>query len=184
MFLPPLADVDFVWEGWNLPGSLILLTILGLLAVHQILQATLGKKKARTPVTAAVAEPATSFAPKGQSSPNILLPAPATPKLEAWKSRRKHLRREGNPVPVRICTADASSSIAEGVVENRSRGGLGISVPTSLSVGAILNVQPASSPEELWVQVEVRHCRPKGDHYYVGCKFREELPWSVLLQFG
>jgi hypothetical protein len=32
--------------------------------------------------------------------------------------------------------------------------------------------------------VEVRHCRHKGDRWLAGCKFGQELPWSVLLLFG
>jgi hypothetical protein len=35
-----------------------------------------------------------------------------------------------------------------------------------------------------WIEVEVKHCRPRGERWLLGCKFKDCLPWGVLLLFG
>jgi len=72
-----------------------------------------------------------------------------------------------------------------GMVLDRSRGGLRLSVAYPVTVGRILGLRTESFPKDLpTVQVRVRHCQKKGEQWKLGCQFIEKLPWTVVLLFG
>ena len=74
---------------------------------------------------------------------------------------------------------------ADGTVIDRSRGGLCLCVADPRDVGAILKVRAAHAPDtDVWVPVEVRHCRARDGDYLLGCKFEQKLSWGELLLFG
>jgi hypothetical protein len=99
------------------------------------------------------------------------------------KDKRRALRRRGNPVPVLV--SDGLIPDVQGLVLNRSRGGLCLCVPHSVEVGQTIAVRTQQFPEGLAaVQLRVRHCQRKGDGYRLGCQFVEELPWTAILMFG
>jgi PilZ domain len=128
---------------------------------------------------------------------NAAIPAktPAAPEPSAAANRshnrrgpkefRSSLRRRGKVVPVLVSDVEASMEPIQGLVLNRSRGGLCLSVPQPVEVGRLLAVRTADFPEDLdSVQIRVRHCKRKGDSCHLGCQFVESHPWSVLLIFG
>jgi hypothetical protein len=99
--------------------------------------------------------------------------------------KRRSLRRGGNPVPVVISDTLEPQHLVQGLVLNRSRGGLSLSVPQKLDVGRLIAVRTPDFPDCLAsVHLRVRHCKQKGDNWQIGCQFMEQLPWSVLLMFG
>jgi PilZ domain len=101
------------------------------------------------------------------------------------REKRSSLRREGNPVEVLVDGATALDQPIKGLVIDRSRGGLQLSLEQPVKVGSLLRVRPPTAPEDLpWVEILVRHCQARGDRWHLGCAFTEELPWSVLLLFG
>jgi hypothetical protein len=103
----------------------------------------------------------------------------------APKCKRGALRRGGNPVPVLVSDLVEPEEAIQGLVLNRSRGGLCLSVPQPIEVGRLLAVRTPDFPEGLDpVQIRVRHCSQKGDTCHLGCQFMQTHPWSVLLIFG
>jgi hypothetical protein len=78
-----------------------------------------------------------------------------------------------------------SAEPGEGLVVNRSRGGLCLVVHGPVEKGSLLRVRAAHVPDDMpWVPVHVRRCQAKGDSWRLGCQFVEKLPWSVVLLFG
>jgi hypothetical protein len=101
------------------------------------------------------------------------------------KERRASLRRHGNPVKVVVANPGSPEQPLEGLVLNRSKGGLQLSVNQSVAVGTVLGVRASEAAENLpWVQVRVKRCRQHDGTWILGCQFVESLPWSVLLLFG
>jgi hypothetical protein len=101
------------------------------------------------------------------------------------RDKRRSLRRGGNPVPVVISDTLEPQRLEQGLVLNRSRGGLSLSVLQKVEVGRVLAVRTPDFPDCLAsVQLRVRHCKQRGDDWQIGCQFMEELPWSILLMFG
>jgi len=117
-------------------------------------------------------------------------PSPATATLlrrvtaGKGRERRTSARRKGNPVGVVVLAGEAAKA-EPGLVINRSKGGLCLSVPSPVALGTILQLRACQAPEDIpWIRVLVRHCAAKGDRWNLGCQFMEELPWRVLLLFG
>jgi hypothetical protein len=99
--------------------------------------------------------------------------------------KRRFLRRKGNPVSVLVSEAQNLGMPTEGLVLDRSRGGLFLSVPHKINVGCLLAVRTPDFPDSIAsVRLRVRHCKQKGQEWRIGCQFVEDLPWSVLLLFG
>jgi hypothetical protein len=96
--------------------------------------------------------------------------------------RRQARRRYGDPVQVLL--RDANPEPLRGWVMDRSSGGLGISSPAPVAVGALLYVRVALVPEGVpWVAVEVKHCRPRANRWLIGCQLLEAPSKEVLLLF-
>jgi hypothetical protein len=99
--------------------------------------------------------------------------------------KRRSLRRHGPVVIVLISDALNPGKPLEGLVLDRSRGGLYLSVPHRIDAGSRLTVRTPDFPNHVAsVKLLVRHCKQKGREWRIGCQFMEELPWSVLLLFG
>jgi hypothetical protein len=114
------------------------------------------------------------------AGPRRVPPPPATPGRE----RRAHVRRGGEPTPVLLAGAGGGEPL-RGSVLDRSQGGLQVASPVAFAVGAVLSVCSAQYPDvAAWVTVEVRHCRPAGNRFLLGCQFQTPPPWGTLLLFG
>jgi hypothetical protein len=86
---------------------------------------------------------------------------------------------------VQVSDALALTEPVEGLVLNRSAGGLCLSLPKAVEVGTILSVRVEVAPSTIpWVQVEVKYCLPFVARWKVGCRFKEVLSEDVLLLFG
>jgi hypothetical protein len=101
------------------------------------------------------------------------------------KEKRRSLRRGGISVPVLVSHALAGGEPVQGLVLNRSRGGLRLSLPEKIEVGQLLTVRTLDFPEGLEpVEIRVRHCKQHSQGWHLGCEFVDELTWNVLLLFG
>jgi hypothetical protein len=134
---------------------------------------------------------AVGFAVAGRrraAAPAAARPAPPAPDpfVEGSKSeRRLAVRREGSLVAVLITVGDGQGPPTEGLVSDRSVGGLCLRLHGPVVPGTLLNVRPRSAPTMVpWTQVEVRSCRQQGDVWEAGCQFVRTPPWSILIQFG
>lgn len=102
--------------------------------------------------------------------------------------RRRSPRRAGPPTPIRVAASaeeGPDTPLDEALVLDRATGGLCFAIERLLPAGAevFLRVEGAE-PDFPWVPVSVRHCRDCGEFFLVGCRFREQLPLTILLQFG
>jgi len=94
-------------------------------------------------------------------------------------------RRTGNPVAVRYQSMERRGQPVQGLVRDRSVGGLRLTVSEQFATGTVLRVLPANAPDVTpWVEVEVKTCRQTGDDFELGCQFIKQPPWSVLILFG
>jgi hypothetical protein len=99
--------------------------------------------------------------------------------------RRTSLRRVGKVIKVLITRTDGEPESVEGMVLDRSMGGLCIALTRSVPLDSLLSVRAAGAPDNTpWVEVTVRRCISKNDRWEVGCQFARTPPWGVLLQFG
>ena len=99
--------------------------------------------------------------------------------------RRRALRRQGRAVQVLISDEAALVPHTEGLVLDRSMGGLRLAVDTPVAENAILSLKATDAPHTTpWVQVRVKTCRQQADRYEVGCEFLRTPSWSILLLFG
>jgi len=120
----------------------------------------------------------------------ILPPTEEPPPLDPFifgsaQEKRQAVRRKGNPVSVLISDAGGRATPWQGVVADRSLGGLGLMVHNKVAVGTILSVRPAQGSTIFpWVQVEVRSCRQEGDSWNLGCQFVKVPHSSLLWHFG
>jgi hypothetical protein len=111
-------------------------------------------------------------------------------KVSRWRpagrrDRRSSRRRGGDPVKVFVAPGTDAAAPGEGLVVDRSRGGLCLVVHDPVEQGSLLRVRAAHVPDDLhWVPVYVKRCQAQGDSWKLGCQFVENLPWSVTLLFG
>jgi hypothetical protein len=122
-------------------------------------------------------------------------PPPATPTADPYQAdpfthgsasdKRRALRRRGSSVTVMISDAAGTAPPWQGIVANRSVGGLQLEIDRSVPVGAVLSVRPAQAPSIVpWIQVEIRHCQKTGTTWQVGCQFLRTPPANILWLFG
>jgi hypothetical protein len=103
--------------------------------------------------------------------------------------RRRSPRRAGPPTPVRVAAnsdedPDDPDATIEGLVLNRSAGGLCFAVERPFREGDKLFLWVEDAENFPWVPIIVRHCRASEGFFLIGCEFRHSLPLTVLLQFG
>jgi hypothetical protein len=163
----------FSFSEVNLSGLIVLAIASALsLAIISVLNKASVRPGARKNLRRAVAaeEPLQTMVPRT----NGALPG----------DRRRAPRRSGNPVNVLIHDGLAAIPI-EGVVIDRSTGGVCIALPQPKAPGIKLEVRAAGAPDTFaWVPVEVRHCRRKGERWLIGCKFEKRLMSSEMVHFG
>jgi hypothetical protein len=187
-----LAAVEIHLHGWNVPGGTLLFTLLAVVVGFQLLGSLLKRQQPRRPETLHPFVPAPSgSASQAISESTATTPAnPAAPILaprQPRKSRadkRRALRRTGAAVPIHV-RGDAADTPIQGLVLNRSRGGLLVRLVEERAAGTTLSIRPLNGHEETpWVQIVVRHAQKTKDCWLLGCAFQEQLPWNVLLLFG
>jgi len=101
------------------------------------------------------------------------------------RERRSGVRRRGNPMTIHVAQEWEKEGREEGVIHDRSTGGLGLVLERDVPVETILKVRPTAAPVTTpWVEVEVRNCRPLNGKYRVGCQFKRTPSWDVMLAFG
>ncbi len=103
---------------------------------------------------------------------------------DAGDARRRSIRRGGPPTAIRVArapTADPEGT-AEGLVLDRSEGGLCVAVERPVRAGDMVYLRAA--PDSSWVGVVVRHCRDCGGYFLLGCQYPDGLPLADRLQFG
>lgn len=124
--------------------------------------------------------------PKAALPPPTEEPPPLDPFIfGSAQEKRQAVRRKGNPVSVLISDASGRATPWQGVVADRSLGGLRLVVRNKAAVGTILSVRPAQANTIFpWVQVEVRSCREEGDSWNLGCQFVKVPHSSLLWHFG
>lgn len=100
--------------------------------------------------------------------------------------RRQSARRTGSPLRILLKDPSEEKTIWEGIVTDRSIGGLRIMVQNSWPVNQVINVRVVDAPPTVpWLAVQVRRCTEMPDHMYeVGCQFIRTPPWAILLTFG
>lgn len=103
----------------------------------------------------------------------------------AFGDRRNSLRREGQPVLVRIASPAFHGGIRDGWILDRSTGGLRIQLQSQVAPGTAIQVIADNAPDTIpWVTAIVRSCKPVDKHFEIGCEFETTPPWNVLLLFG
>jgi hypothetical protein len=85
---------------------------------------------------------------------------------------------------VLLSDAEGMTKPVRGIVFDRSTGGLAILVEEPVLPDTVLGVRVVAHPEMMWVPVKVRHFRPEGNYYLLGCQFLRSQPWSIQLLFG
>jgi hypothetical protein len=98
--------------------------------------------------------------------------------------RRREPRRDGPPTPV-LLTRSQNCPPGEGVVVDRSSGGLCLAADRPYLEGAALFLRPERATAGFpWVEVVVRHCRGCRDYYLVGVEFFIRPERDVMAEFG
>ena len=107
------------------------------------------------------------------------------PPEQSYADRRGAVRRDGAPVRVVLSSPTFRNGVNDGLVMDRSTGGLRIVTQAVIAPGSTLQVRAVNAPDNIgFVTVIVRSCRKTGDHYEMGCEFEKTPPWNVLLLFG
>jgi hypothetical protein len=104
---------------------------------------------------------------------------------DANLDRRRWQRRTVNTVPIMLADKEDGDWTAKASVLNRSRGGLLLRTAQPVAEESTLWASPAEADVAFpRVAIIVRRCEPESEHWLLGCDFRDELPWEVLLRFG
>lgn len=78
--------------------------------------------------------------------------------------------------PGRASVGTGAGPPADAEVVDRCPGGLSLRVAALLLPGAVVTVRLADRGGEHWFPAQVRHCRPDGDAWLVGCAFTADRP--------
>ncbi len=119
-----------------------------------------------------------------QSKKTAEVPPEEKEYLEKGAERRTSRRRWGNPTEVSLTSATLPRTL-HGLIINRSTGGLAIFVDENVPAGTVVKVRSKEAPHYVpSVEIEVRFARAVSRNFLLGCQFREEVPWNVLVWFG
>ncbi len=103
----------------------------------------------------------------------------------SFGDRRNSLRREGQPVHVHLASPAFHGSTRDGLVMDRSTGGLRIRLDSAVAPGTAIQILATNAPDTTpWVTAIIRNCKPVDRQYEIGCEFESTPPWNVLLLFG
>jgi hypothetical protein len=93
-------------------------------------------------------------------------------------------RRWGNPVTVQLSSPLWDCPL-NGIVVNRSTGGLGILTDQEVPAGTRIEIRPTEAPWYVQpVPADVRHCGKVGKGFLFGCEFSDDVPWKARVWFG
>lgn len=107
------------------------------------------------------------------------------PPEQSYADRREAVRREGVPVRVALASPTFRNGVSDGIVLDRSTGGLRVAMSVAMAPGSSMQVRAVNAPDTVgFVTLIVRSCRKNADFYEVGCEFERTPPWNVLLLFG
>ncbi len=107
------------------------------------------------------------------------------PPEQSYADRRGAVRRDGAPVRVLLSSNSFRNGVNDGLVVDRSTGGLRIVMTSAMVSGSVIQVRAANAPDNIgFVTVIVRSCKKEGDNFILGCEFEKTPPWNVLLLFG
>jgi hypothetical protein len=126
---------------------------------------------------------------RGQDSappekPNIALPREAA-RDGKGDERRRWPRRGGNPTRVLLSSNKGRGEQSEGLVVDRSLGGICLLMNKQVPRGTTLSVRAVHAPEHVgWVEIKAVYVREVGERWQVGCQFVGTPPLSVVLLFG
>jgi hypothetical protein len=159
--MTPFPCLGALALGWAVDSPLTWATTLGVLGVTTGLGALLGHRRART---------------RQGPRPD---PSPAAPE------RRGDARRPVTPRFVLLIGGGLPPGGLEGLVLDRSAGGLGLSLKAPVAAGAVLEARPTACPAGVaGVRVEVRYCRPVAGRWKAGCRFAEPPAPALLRLLG
>lgn len=160
-----LGSVSLHWESWIAPAAVLGFAGLALIMVLGFL-----RSRKQVPPPAPAPETPLAWDPFDQGSTS---------------ERRSSIRRAGKTIKVLISDAEGVAEPYQGLVCDRSLGGLCLAVPRAVEENTILSVRAldanATTP---WIQVEVKRCSANNDHWELGCRFVRTPPYSQLLSFG
>ena len=158
MFTYLLAVEVAAWQLWSLPIVVALSVGVGLL---------LGRYLGWQPSS----PPAVNPAPAPLPATVHEAPAPVFSE-QHWENKRATPRYKVHPTRALLSENADHAHAVEGVLLNRSLGGLGLSVDRQLQMGKILYVcMPDATEQADWLRVEVRYCRLERGRWTLGCKF-------------
>ena len=116
---------------------------------------------------------------------NIALPRDNAARDGQGEERRRWPRRGGNPTRVLLAGSKGRGEQADGLVVDRSQGGLCLLVNREVARGTILSVRAVHAPEHVpWVEIKAVYIRQVGERWQVGCQFVDAPPLTVILLFG
>lgn len=160
-----LAVWDFSKPMIGMPAGILLILAVTIAAISWL------KKRRLTSLAASMERMSASQQPLVNSERTI--------------ERRQFPRRWGSPVMVLVADAMAQAQPVEGIVLNRSAGGLCLSLPKEVEVGTTLSVRVAIAPSSTaWTPVQVKYCLLFAARWKVGCHFKQTVAEDVLLLFG
>jgi PilZ domain len=152
------------WEVWGVAGAGVVAALLAFFVGRRLF-----------------AGQSPPLLPKGRAGP----PRPDPFEVGSRSEKRAAFRRKGSSVEVELLLEGQPGPPTTGWVQDRSAGGLGLSVECEFACGTVLKVRPRNAPATApWVEIEVRSCKPEDAGWLLGCSFRETPPYSVLLLFG
>lgn len=97
--------------------------------------------------------------------------------------RRRAPRRPGQAVAVLVTDDEGEGEPMQGMVLDRSQGGLRLLLSQPVPRGQILRVRAAAVSPPFWVRVLVRHCRETDTGWEVGCRFVQLVAAEELWRF-
>jgi hypothetical protein len=134
-------------------------------------------------VASASAAPAPSQAPA--PTPATVAESVADPfNYGSEDERRRAVRRLGNSVAILIADAATKNEPRRGFVVDRSTYGIRLAVDEPAALDSILSICRADAACKFWVKVSVMHCKRTDVGWELGCQFVQNVPYTVLLQFG
>jgi hypothetical protein len=103
----------------------------------------------------------------------------------SYADRRGSIRRDGPPVRVILQSPTFRNGVDDGLVVDRSTGGLRLLSKSAVPEGSTVQVRAVNAPDTVgFVVLVVRSCRENEDFFELGCEFTKTPPWNVLLLFG
>jgi hypothetical protein len=100
---------------------------------------------------------------------------------EAPPDEKESVSVGGRPVSVKVSDGMADSEPLSGWVIDRPTGGLRILVDEPMPVGTVISIRPTKEhPQNQWVNVSVKTCRPERNSYVIHVQFTERPPWAVM----